>query len=114
VLLLLLLLMMTTLQCICLHCRPCFTQIISPDRFQTVVLANLVKGAGSPQPAGVLVEPNAYGQGLADGFTANYKKLGGTVKNTITITPTNAVAAAQELAKSGVKIVVMGTNNDTW
>ncbi|WIA30807.1 hypothetical protein OEZ86_000865 [Tetradesmus obliquus] len=90
-----------------------FFRLSPPDRFQSRVLANLVKASGL-KPVGVVVEPNAYGQGLADGFTAAYKKLGGTVKTTIVTTPTNAVQAAQNMAKSGVTKVVIAMNNDTW
>ncbi|WIA10772.1 hypothetical protein OEZ85_010941 [Tetradesmus obliquus] len=90
-----------------------FFRLSPPDRFQSRVLANLVKASGL-KPVGVVVEPNAYGQGLADGFTAAYKKLGGTVKTTIVTTPTNAVQAAQDMAKSGVPKVVIAMNNDTW
>jgi ABC-type branched-subunit amino acid transport system substrate-binding protein len=92
----------------------CCMQIISADKFQAVVLANLIKGSGAAAPVGIVADTGAYGTSLADSFTASYKKIGGTVPTRVTITPTNAAAAAQELAKAGIKKVLIATNNDTW
>jgi ABC-type branched-subunit amino acid transport system substrate-binding protein len=93
-------------------------QTVAPDRFQSLVLSTLVRGNTTailkPIPVVVVYENNTYGQGLADGFSAAYKKAGGRVRFNITVTPTNAKQTATDLAAQKVIRVVIATNNNTW
>jgi hypothetical protein len=64
----------------------------------------------------VVFDIGTYGLGLAAGFSAAYKKAGGSVRFNKTVTPTNAKDLATELAATTPKVtrIVIATNNNTW
>ncbi|WIA19364.1 hypothetical protein OEZ85_003991 [Tetradesmus obliquus] len=95
-----------------------FLRTVAPDRFQSRILAVLVRGNTTTIkkaiPVVLVYEANTYGQGLADGFAVAYKKLTGRIRFNRTVTPTNAKSIATELANSTATRVVIATNNNTW
>jgi ABC-type branched-subunit amino acid transport system substrate-binding protein len=64
----------------------------------------------------VVSDSGTYGLGLAAGFSAALKKLGGRVRFNETVTPTNAKDIATKLSTQTPRVtrIVIATNDNTW